>query len=656
MASNSLIRRPSFLQRASRSLFEYALFGPKHVQYRSSLENPQTPLSFPAEWLLDIFNGGRTDSGIRVSEMTALQVSTVLACINIVSQGIASLPCNVTMVEQQAGRTKKTIAHDHPLFDTLRMTPNIEMTSHTFTRTMQAHAMLWGNAYAEITRDNAGRVHSLWPRNPSRIRPVRLLSPTVIEGTRWPTGYLIFKTEEGLFDQISDIDENPSTSSMTRYILPENIIHIPGLSLDGRIGQSTVWLARQIFGLSLATEKFAAKFFGNGAVPRGIISLSNNMEAKAIEELKRQWAEAYGGENAHKIAVLTAGQAEYKPIGTDADKSQLIEARKFQREEIASIFNVPGHMVGVTGAGTKSNVEQASIEFLTFCIAPWLNTWEQEYDMKLFPKVGRNSGQFTAMFDTHRLFYPDAASRSVFYNGGKQWGYLSTNDIHELENMNPVGDPSGEKYWMPVNMQTMDDPVNLGQEAQFEFNKTHPAPPTAIPHLFPGGPTSTTPPSGMPKSPNPASAKVISTSPKPQAGGTGRAMIASYSRGFTRLFDDNIGKIVQRGATKEQDFNRIWSPILHTVVDTIVAANTLIENQTVRGADETMLAYAQRIYVARSTDNTSEKYEKQIKDFIVGLKARSVDWTAMNKTMIAETEARYALVYFDTLIAAEDVK
>ena len=133
-------------------------------------------------------------------------------------------------------------------------------------------------------------------------------------------------------------------------------------------------------------------------------------------------------------------------------------------------------------------------------------------------------------------------------------------------------------------------------------------------------------------------------------------MIASYSRGFTRLFDDNIGKIVQRGATKEQDFNRIWSPILHTVVDTIVAANTLIENQTVRGADETMLAYAQRIYVARSTDNTSEKYEKQIKDFIVGLKARSVDWTAMNKTMIAETEARYALVYFDTLIAAEDVK
>jgi predicted nucleic acid-binding protein len=258
------------------------------------------------------------------------------------------------------------------------------------------------------------------------------------------------------------------------------------------------------------------------------------------------------------------------------------------------------------------------------------------------------------MYDTHRLFYPDAASRSVFYNGGKQWGYLSTNDIHELENMNPVGDQSGEKYWMPVNMQTMDDPVNLGQEAQFEFNKTHPAPPTAIPHLFPGGPTSTTPPSGMPKSPNPLSAKVTSTSPKPQAGGTGRAMIASYSRGFTRLFDDNIGKIVQRGATKEQDFNRIWSPILHTVVDTIVAANTLMENQAVRGADETMLAYAQRIYVARSTDNTSEKYEKQIKDFIVGLKTRSVDWTAMNKTMVAETEARYALVYFDKMLAAEN--
>src|SRR5574337_1263402 len=134
-------------------------------EFRSSLENPSTPLSYPAEWLLDIFNGGRTDAGIRVSEMTALQVGAVLSCVNIISGGIAALPLHVMERLVTDHRIAKRIAVNHNLYDVLFNEPNPEMSAFTFKKTLQTHALLWGNAYAEIERNGAGQVIGLWPRN-----------------------------------------------------------------------------------------------------------------------------------------------------------------------------------------------------------------------------------------------------------------------------------------------------------------------------------------------------------------------------------------------------------------------------------------------------------------------------------------------------------
>src|SRR6266851_3998212 len=119
-------------------------------EFRSSLNNPSTPLSFPAEWLLDIFNGGRTDSGIRVSEMTALQTDAVLACVKIICSGVATLPLHVYERQVRDSRPAKVLAYDHPLYDMLRQEPNEEMTSHTFRSVMMVHCLLWGNGYAEL--------------------------------------------------------------------------------------------------------------------------------------------------------------------------------------------------------------------------------------------------------------------------------------------------------------------------------------------------------------------------------------------------------------------------------------------------------------------------------------------------------------------------
>lgn len=422
---------------------------------RSSLENPQTPLNFPAEWLLDIFNGGRTDSGIRVSEMTALQVSTVFTCVNIISNAVAGLPFNVWEKAVKNGKVIKTKAQDHRLWDIFHSEPNPEMTIFTFLKTFMCHDLLWGNAYAEIARSPIdASITGLWPRNPARTRPVRLTQPMVIQGDLLPRGSLLYETSESLMgnEPISGTDNPEMNWGTRRLVLPEDMIHVPGLSLDGRLGQSTTYLSRQVIGLALATEKYAAKFFGNGARPAGVLTVPGKMEERAIETLRRSWAEAHGGENQHKVAVLESG-VTYTKIAATPDEGQMGSTRKYQREEIAAIFNVPLHMVGEADTG-RATTEQHSLEFIMYCLKPWIIAIEQEFERKMFPSIGRNAGAYSPKFDTRALIYPDAESRSKYYSSGRQWGILTANDIRQEEDLNPVG-PEGDTLMVQANMVNM---------------------------------------------------------------------------------------------------------------------------------------------------------------------------------------------------------
>jgi HK97 family phage portal protein len=447
---------------------------------RSSLENPQVPLSYPAEWLLDIFNGGRTDSGIRVSEMTALQVGTVYACVNLISNGFSSLPLHVYEKVVSDHRVAKRVAYSHALYDLLHSEPNAEMTSTALLKVLMIHALLWGNAYAEIERDpNTNQIVGLWPRNPARTRAIRTLKPLLLEGDTLPPGTLLYETSDSLMggSDLSSGTENPENrTAKRRLILAEDMIHVPGLSLDGRVGQSTVWLARQIIGLSLATEKYGAKFFGNGARPAGVLEIPSAMEDKAIENLRRSWAEGHGGENQFKVAVLEQG-VKFTKIAATPEEGQMLATRQHQREDVCAIFSVPLHMVAAQEkGGGKSNVEQNSIEFVLYCLQPWLTNFEQEFNRRLFPKVGRSAGKYFAHFDTRRLLYPDSESRAKFYSAGKNWGFLSTNDVRELEDMNPVEDGTGDQYWAPVNCQPASMPLTggPGMKAHLDLKAQYP--------------------------------------------------------------------------------------------------------------------------------------------------------------------------------------
>jgi HK97 family phage portal protein len=533
---------------SDRNLWRWAnkMPGQMITEARSSLENPQTPLSFPAEWLLDIFNGGRTDSGIRVSEMTALQADAVLACVRIICNGIASLPLQVYERQMKDTRLAKVISYDHPLFDVLSLHPNPEMTAHTLLNVITCHALLWGNAYVEIQRDNAARVIALWPRNPARTRPVRLTRDAVIEGTKYPAGTLVYHTSETAGDEIAAQDSTSNIIAPERIVLAEDMIHILGLSLDGRLGQSTVYLARQIIGLALASEKYGAKFFGNGAIPAGVLTVPSALEPKAAENLRRSWAEAHGGENSHKTAVLEQG-VDYKVIGIDPQKSQFLETRKYQRISIASVFNVPPHMVG-EGESSKSTVEQTSIEFLNYCLYPWLDKYQQELKAKLFPLDNAKTKSFFVRFETHRLLYPNSDSRAKFYDSGKQWGWLNTNDIHELEDLNPVTDGSGEVYYIGVNMQDAANPMTM-------------------PHI---GGKQNVQPGQKPELPLGGAPQNSKQAPEKNAFWV-RNFVTRYARIYYPMFKDAAGRVLHRTEVDEMQFRRCFTPSLVGMVESISA-------------------------------------------------------------------------------------
>lgn len=420
-------------------------------QFRSSLENPATPLSFPAEWLLDIFNGGRTDSGIRVSELTALSVSTVFSCVDIVSSLLAMLPFNCYERLTPSG---KKVAIDQDLQWLLHDEPNEEMTSYTFRKTMQCHALLWTNAYGEIERNGFNQPVAIWPRMPHKTRPRRAL-----EKFSWTTQYgqlLTVDAGEMFYSTTEGVD--PSSEVPERPIHRDDMIHILGLSLDGRLGKNVIDLSRQAIGLSLAAEKFGGKFFANGLRPSGVITVPHTMRPEAKENFKRSLQEAYGGENTHRPIVIDDGM-KWEQASTTPNDAQFLETRKFQRSEIAAVFHVPGYMVGDAEQMNRANTEQLAIGLVNHTMRPWLEPWKQEFNRKIFPKRGRTANKFFTDFDLQDLLLPDSDSRGKYIALLKQWGVATTDDIRDMIGWNPIGKEWAKECWMPVNMVPASSPL-----------------------------------------------------------------------------------------------------------------------------------------------------------------------------------------------------
>ena len=371
---------------------------------------------------------GSTTSGKRVNERTSMQMTAVYSCVRILSEAVASLPLNVYRYTDNGGKEK---AIDHSLFHLLHDEPNPEMSSFIFRETLMTHLLLWGNAYAQIIRNGKGEVIALYPLMPDRMSV-----------DRDKNGQLYYKYTK-------NNDDAPTMESGSVYLSPSDVLHIPGLGFDGLVGYSPIAMAKNAIGLAIAAEEYGSKFYANGAAPSGILEHPGTLKDPA--RVRDSWNATFGGSsNSNKVAVLEEGM-KYTPISIAPNEAQFLETRKFQINEISRIFRVPPHMVGDLEKSSFSNIEQQSLEFVKYTLDPWVIRWEQALYRTLLTEEEKKTVFFK--FNVEGLLRGDYASRMNGYATARQNGWMSANDIRELENLDRIpAELGGDLYLVNGNM------------------------------------------------------------------------------------------------------------------------------------------------------------------------------------------------------------
>lgn len=398
-----------------------------------------------------VFSFGTANSGEKVDEQSAMQISTVYACVRLLAETVAALPLH--LYRYTDGGKGKESAFDHPLYRILYRQPNDEMSSFIWRETMMTHLLLWGNAYSQIIRDGRNNVLGLYP-----------LLPENVEVDRDEQGQLYY-----IYHAYTD--EVPGEQNQDIYFRKDEILHIPGLGFNGLVGFSPIAMMKNSLGTTLAVEKYGASFFKNGAQPSGVLEHPGVL--KDPQKIRDNWTAVYGGaNNAHRVAVLEEGMA-YKAISLPPEDSQFLSTRQFGVEEICRIFRVPPHMVQSLEHATFSNIEHQSIDFVVHTLTPWLVRFEQaiikdllleeEQDV-LFPK-----------FNVDGLLRGDYQSRMNGYATGISNGFLSPNDIHRLENMDLIpAEEGGDDYYLNGGYVKLRDAGKFAQAKQAAVEQNQP--------------------------------------------------------------------------------------------------------------------------------------------------------------------------------------
>lgn len=362
-----------------------------------------------------------------------MQMTAVYSCVRILSEAVASLPVHVYRYNSSGGKEK---ALDHPLYFLLHDEPNPEMTSFAFRETLMTHLLLFGNAYAQIIRNGKGDIVGLYPLMPDRMT--------------------VNRDEQGkIYYQYQKSSDDAHTMHGQLVALnPRDVLHIPGLGFDGLVGYSPIAMAKNAIGLAIAAEEYGSKFYANGASPSAVLEHPGTLKDPA--KVRDSWNAAFGGSsNSHKVAVLEEG-LKYTPISISPNEAQFLETRKFQINEIARIFRVPPHMVGDLEKSSFSNIEQQSLEFVKYTLDPWVSRWEQNMMRALFSADEKST--YFIKFNVDGLLRGDYQSRMNGYAIGRQNGWMSANDIRELENLDRIpAELGGDLYLINGNLCKLQD-------------------------------------------------------------------------------------------------------------------------------------------------------------------------------------------------------
>jgi|GEM_PF-2568656 len=401
-----------------------ASLSPFNVEIRSNVQEPD-------RWLVEYAGGHPTASGQVMTERTSVQISDVFCAVDLIGNSIATSPLRLYQKMKDGTRRE---AFEHPVYKIFQK-PNPEMTKFTFWKTLMGHRLLWGNYYCEIERNGAGIPIGLWPLAPDRTFPKRKRG---VGGA--PDGPLVYISR--------------SSSGPEIELMPWEVLHDLGYSYDGLRGLSPIALHRETLGLSMAATDYGARFFGNDARPGGVLEHPGKLKNEAARRLKESWDEAHrGGAQSHRIAVLEDGM-KFNTITMPNDDAQYLGTRVFQTSEVARIFHIPLHKLAELSHATFTNIESQEIEYVTDAVMPPAGSSEAELARKLLTDRERSAGYYAA-FNLDGHMRGDLHSRYQAYEIAWKNGWMSADDIAELENRNPLPDGQGKTYFVPVVEQPM---------------------------------------------------------------------------------------------------------------------------------------------------------------------------------------------------------
>ncbi len=367
---------------------------------------------------------GTSASGVSITEERANSVSAWFAGVRKISQDVAKAPLHVYRIN---GRNADK-AIDLPLYRMLHDAPNPEMTSMVFRETLQAHALAWGNGYAEKELNGSGRTVAMWPLRPDRMEVV------------WEDGRRVYYYR-------------PTAMGKAIRMTSDRVFHLPGLGFDGLQGYAVLRLARETLGNTIALREYGGRVLQSDARPGVILSHPGQLSAAARTNIADSWDAAHGGfSNAGRTAVLEEG-IEVSTIGFPPEDIQFLESQQWHVTEVARWLDIAPHKIGDLSRATFSNIEEQNIDHVVSTLGAWYVRWEQQLDKDVVQAPG-------VLFCEHNV---DAQLRGKTLERAQanvlkiNAGAMVPNEWRAQDNQNPL--PWGDERVNTPN-NTMDVPTS----------------------------------------------------------------------------------------------------------------------------------------------------------------------------------------------------
>lgn len=393
------------------------------MREREASRQPAVKNASYGQDIYEAFGVNPSASGMNVTPVTAMRVSAVYACVNIIAGAISTLPLHIYKTD---GDINARIARDD-LWYKLNEQPSTQFTAASHWEGVSTHQLLRGDAFTWIRRSITGAIKELLPLPWGSVFPVRQTDGSV--------RYYLSLPE----------------FNITTWLEPSEVLHFPGFAFDGIKSTSVIThAARAAVGNALAMDEYSGKFFANGAHPSIVLTATGKMSEDQVKLLQSTFNNKYSGiDNAHRLPLVLTEGLQAKEISLSAEDAQLLDARKFQVIDIARAFGVPPHMIGETSASTSwgTGIESLSRGFVTYTLQRWLIKIEQELNRKLFP---RDAGRFIK-FEREALIEGDSKAqadyaRAALGGPGTGPGWMSVDDVRKTKGLPPKGGVSAEIF------------------------------------------------------------------------------------------------------------------------------------------------------------------------------------------------------------------